>query len=137
MNKQQVYNEINETFGIVPTFFKYIPENTLEQEWNLFKATQLEESVIPNKYKELIGLGIAAATKCRFCAYYHTEIAKLNGATDAEIEDAVHVAKATAGWSAYINGLQIDFEQFKSEMQQMVKYVRETMQQKQPITQRG
>ena len=63
MNKQQVYNEIKETFGIVPTFFKHIPESTLEQEWNLFKATQLEESVIPNKYKELIGLGIAAATK--------------------------------------------------------------------------
>lgn len=137
MNKQQVYNEIKETFGIVPTFFKHIPESTLEQEWNLFKATQLEESVIPNKYKELIGLGIAAATKCRYCAYYHTEAARLNGATDAEIEDAIHVAKATAGWSAYINGLQIDFEQFKSEMQQMVKYIREMMQQKQPVSQRS
>ena len=137
MNKQQVYNEIKETFGIVPTFFKAIPENTLEQEWNLFKATQIEESAIPNKYKELIGLGIAAATKCRFCAYYHTEAARLNGATDAEIEDAVHVAKATAGWSAYINGLQIDFEQFKSEMQQMVKYVREMMKEKQPVSRRS
>lgn len=56
-----------------------------------------------------------------------TQIAKLAGATDAEIEDAIHFAKATAGWSAYINGLQIDFDQFKSEIDQSVAYVKKQM----------
>lgn len=124
MTRREVYKEIEGAFGLVPMMFKAVPDSTLELEWQLFKKTQLEESPIPGKYKELIGLGIAAATKCRYCTLFHTEVAKLNGATDAEIEDAVHFAKATAGWSAYVNGLQIDFETFKKEIQDAVKYVR-------------
>jgi AhpD family alkylhydroperoxidase len=123
MNREQVYDEITEMFGLVPSFFKAIPDKSLEQEWRLFKTTQMDEGPIPNKYRELIGLGIAAVSKCRYCALFHTEVAKLYGATQAEIEDAVHFAKASAGWSAYINGLQIDYDEFKNEIRQVVKYV--------------
>ncbi len=124
VNRKQVYQEIEEMFGLVPSFFKAIPDSSLEMEWNLFKRVQFEEGPIPNKYRELIGLGIAAATRCRYCAYFHTEAARLNGATDAEIEDAVHFAKSSAGWSAYLNGLQFDFEQFKKEVQEIAEHVR-------------
>lgn len=124
MKREQVYKDIEATLGVVPTFMKSIPDSSLELEWNLFKRTQLEESPVPNKYRELIGLGIAAVIKCRYCMYFHTEAAKLNGATEAEIEDAVHFAKATAGWSTYISGMQTDFEQFKKEVQHVCKHVR-------------
>ena len=109
---------------MVPEFLKRIPDRTLGLEWELFKKTQLEPGPVPNKYRELIGLGIAAATKCPYCTFFHTEVAKLEGATDAEIEDAVHFAKASAGWSAYINGLRIDYDQFKKEVLQVVDHVR-------------
>jgi len=124
VNRKQVYQEIEEMFGLVPSFFKAIPDSSLEMEWNLFKRVQFEEGPIPNKYRELIGLGIAAATRCRYCAFFHTEAAKLNGATEAEIEDAVHFAKSSAGWSAYLNGLQFDFEQFKKEVLEIAEHVR-------------
>ena len=52
-NKRQVYNEIEETFGLVPSFLKTIPDATLEQEWELFKKVQIEAGAIPNKYREL------------------------------------------------------------------------------------
>ncbi len=32
--------------------------------------------------------------------------------------------KSSAGWSTYINGLQLDFEQFKKEVMQASKHVR-------------
>jgi len=48
----------------------------------------------------------------------------LNGATDAEIEDAVHWAKSQAGWSTYINGMQVDYDQFKSEVLRACEHVR-------------
>jgi predicted small metal-binding protein len=51
-------------------------------------------------------------------------VAKLNGATDDEIEDAVHYAKSSAGWSAYLNGLQVDYDQFKEEVIRACEYVR-------------
>jgi hypothetical protein len=51
-------------------------------------------------------------------------VAKLNGATDAEIEDAVHYAKSSAGWSAYLNGMQVDYDEFKEEVRRAADYIR-------------
>jgi AhpD family alkylhydroperoxidase len=124
MTRNEIYKEIEEMFGIVPGFFKNVPDSSLELEWHLFKRVQFDEGPIPNKYRELIGLAIAAITKCRYCLFYHTEVAKLNGATDAEIEDAVHYAKSSIGWSAYITGLQTDLDQFKKEVLKACEHVR-------------
>ncbi|MBZ0273651.1 carboxymuconolactone decarboxylase family protein [bacterium] len=123
MTRNEVYAEIEQTLGIVPSFFKVIPDASLELEWKLFVATQLAESPIPAKYKELIGVAISAATKCRYCTHFHTTAARLNGATDAEIEDAIHFAKATAGWSTYVNGLAPEFEDFKAEVAQIASHL--------------
>ena len=127
MNYQQAINEIKESFGFVPSFFKLIPDDYLASEWDLQKRLTLEETLIPNKYKELIGLGIAAATRCRYCTYYHTEIAKLFGATEEEIEETMHVAKQVGGWSTYINGMQLDYEEFKQEIDRAVEHVKSAM----------
>jgi AhpD family alkylhydroperoxidase len=126
MNREEIYKEMEHTLGLVPSFFKLIPDSTLELEWELFKRVQLEESPIPNKYRELMGLAIAGVTKCRYCAFYHTEAARLFGASEEEIEDALHYAKSSAGWSTYINGLQLDFEQFKDEVLRICEHVRST-----------
>jgi AhpD family alkylhydroperoxidase len=123
-SREQIYKDIESIFGLVPSMFKAVPDASLELEWQLFKRVQFDEGPIPNKYRELIGVAIAAATKCRYCSVYHTEVAKLNGATDAEIEDAVHYAKSSAGWSTYINGLQLDYDQFKAEVLQACEHVR-------------
>ncbi len=124
MTRNEVYKEIETMFGLVPMFLKSIPDNSLELEWKLMKKVQFDEGPIPNKYRELIGLGIAANTKCRYCSYFHAVAAKLNGATDAEIEDAVHYAKSSAGWSAYLNGMQFDYEEFKTEMDKIAEHIR-------------
>lgn len=125
MNKEQVYQDIEKTLGKVPVFFKLVPDRSLELEWNLFKTIQLGESPIPNKYKELISVAISGVTKCKYCSFFHTEVAKLFGATDDEIEDAVHYTKSSAGWSAYINGMQMDYDQFKEELLESIKYIKE------------
>jgi AhpD family alkylhydroperoxidase len=124
MTREEVYKEIEEMFGTVPSFFKLVPDSTLDLEWELMKRVQFDEGPVPNKYRELIGLGIAAVTKCRYCALYHTELARLYGATEKEIEDAVHYAKSTAGWSTYINGMQVDYDQFKGEIEQACEFAR-------------
>ena len=125
MTRQQVYQEVEDMFGLVPTFIKMIPDSSLALEWSLMKRVQFDEGPIPNKYRELIGIGIAAVSKCRYCILFHVEAARLNGATDEEIEDAVHFAKSSAGWSAYLNGMQIDYDQFKQEMLAISEHVRQ------------
>jgi AhpD family alkylhydroperoxidase len=124
MTRQEVYGEIEKTFGLVPSMFKEVPDSTLEQEWKLFRTIQLEDGPIPLKYRELIGVAISGVTKCRYCTCYHTEVARLFGASDEEIEAAVHYAKSSAGWSAYINGMQIDYDQFRNEVKQACEHVR-------------
>ncbi|MCL5774175.1 MAG: carboxymuconolactone decarboxylase family protein [Firmicutes bacterium] len=122
--REEVYKDIRENLGLVPSFFEHVTDSTLELEWNLMKQVQMAEGAVPNKYRELIGIAVSGIEKCKYCAFFHTEMAKLNGATDAEIEDALHFAKSSAGWSTYINGLQIDYEQFKKEVLQICDYVR-------------
>lgn len=129
MRREDVYREIEQMMGLVPTMFKALPDSSIEEEWQLFKKVQVEETAIPNKYRELIGVAVAAIMKCRYCSYYHTEIAKLYGATDAEIEDAIHFAKSSAGWSTYINGLQMDFDLFKAEIDESCEHIRQSQMQ--------
>lgn len=130
MNRTEVYREVEQTFGLVPSFIKALPDSSIDQEWQLFKKVQLEETAIPNKYRELIGVGVAAIMRCKYCSYFHAEIAKLYGATDAEIEDAVHFAKSSAGWSTYINGIQSDYDQFKNEIDRACEHIRQSQMKK-------
>lgn len=125
MTREEVYADMKATLGLVPTFFKSIPDSTLGLEWELMKRVQMAPGPIPNKYRELIGIGVAAATKCEYCVYFHTEFARMNGATEAEIEDALHYTKSSTGWSTYINGSQVDLDTFKAEVRTIVKYVTE------------
>lgn len=121
-SRAEIYAEMESLLGLVPTFFKSIPDSTLELEWSLMKRVQMEPGPIPNKYRELIGVAVAAATKCEYCVFFHTEMARLNGATPEEIEDALHYAKSTTGWSTYINGSQADIEAFRAEVKAMVEH---------------
>jgi len=122
-NRSEVEQEIKETIGLVPGFFDRIPDEYLDVEWEVFKRLQLGETLIPNKYKELMGIALHSETKCRYCTLFHTEAAKLFGATDEEIQEAVHYAKMSLGWSAYLNGMQTDYDQFAAELQQVGEYL--------------
>ena len=119
MKRKDIYKEIEGELGLVPSLFDPIPDDTLELEWRLFKKVQMDEGVIPNKYRELIGIGISGVTRCRYCTMFHTEMAKVFGATDAEIEAAVHYSKSSAGWSAYLNGMQMDYDKLKAEVKKV------------------
>ena len=68
MTRAEVEQEIVETLGLVPAFIQELPDYLVESEWTSFRNLQLAETAIPNKYKELIGLAVAGATRCRYCA---------------------------------------------------------------------
>ena len=121
--RNEIEQEIRATLGLVPSFYNRIPDEVLDQEWSLFKHWELEETLIPNKYKELLMLAIHAVTHCRYCTLFHTEAAKMFGATDEEIQEAVHLAKHTIGWSTYLNGIREDHDQFTYELQKIGEFL--------------
>ena len=124
MARTDVQREMKELFGEVIGFIDQIPDEYIDSEWDLIKRVQFGETLIPNKYKELIGLSVAAVTRCRYCALFHTEAAKLFGATDEEVEEAVHYTKLVTGWSTYLNGMQVDYEEFKAQVNRVVDHVK-------------
>ena len=123
MTRQEIYSDMEENLGLVPSFFKIVPDATLEQDWQVFKNIQLAEGVVPNKYKELVGLGISAVTKCSYCTLFHTEVAKMLGATDEEIHEVLRFAGNTALWSTWVNGNQVDYEEFKDELHRIGEFM--------------
>ena len=124
MARTDVQREMKEMFGEVIAFIDQIPDAFIDSEWDLIKRLQFGQTLIPNKYKELIGLGASAATKCRYCVLFHTECAKLFGATDEEVEEAVHYTKLVLGRSAYINGMQVNYDEFRAQVERVVEHVK-------------
>jgi len=45
------------------------------------------------------------------------------GATDEEIQEAVHYAKYSLGWSAYLNGMRTDYDQFADEVRRIGEHM--------------
>jgi AhpD family alkylhydroperoxidase len=70
-------------------------------------------------------LAVSGATRCRYCAYFHIEAARLFGATEDEINETALIAKNTMGWSTYLNTLQFDYDAFTAEFDQVTAHIRE------------
>jgi AhpD family alkylhydroperoxidase len=114
--------------GLVPEFFRRVPDYLIPSEWQTFKSLDLNpETAIPLKYKQLIGLAVSGATRCRYCAYFHAEAARLFGASEDEITETALMAKSTMGWSTYLNTLQFDYDEFTKEFDQIAEHVRSGM----------
>ena len=127
-NTSGIREEMKQMLGQVPGWVGAMPEAALPGFWSMMRDFQLAETAIPNKYKELIGLAVSGATRCRYCALFHTEAAKLFGATDEEIGEASMMAAHTMGASTFVNAMQIDHDAFKRETLEIVSYVRAHMQ---------
>lgn len=123
--RSKVYDEITTALGRTPQWLKLLPEGTLEGFWIQMRDFELAQTAIPNKYKDLIGLAVAGVTRCRYCTLFHTESARLNGATDDEIAEAGAMGALTMQGSTFINAMQLDYEEFKRETLEIVKFVKQ------------
>jgi AhpD family alkylhydroperoxidase len=117
--------DIGKTLGFVPQFFFKLPEGMLPGTWEEMKTLQMNpKTALSGRTKELIGLAVAAQVPCRYCILGHTEFAKLNGANEAEIGEAVGMAAITRHWSTFLNGIQTDETKFRAEIAKIIANVK-------------
>jgi AhpD family alkylhydroperoxidase len=122
---QEAYEDMEKTFGLVPKFFRYFPEEGIAGAWSEFKAVQLNPyTAIGSKHKELIGLSVAAQIPCDYCVYFHRSAAQLFGATDREIREAIGLSAVSRHWSTIFQGATADLAAFKSISDKMVSGAR-------------
>jgi AhpD family alkylhydroperoxidase len=127
ISREDLLRDIRTAFGQVPMFLREIPPPGLNGFWSLMHDFYLAETQIPKKYKELIGLAVSGATHCRYCALFHTEAAKLFGATKAEIAEASLLGGVTMAAGAFLAAQQSDYETFREETHEIVAYVKKQM----------
>jgi AhpD family alkylhydroperoxidase len=119
--------DIGATLGFVPGFLGSLPDSALPGAWEMMKGFQLNPSTaLSGKVKELIGLAVAAQVPCKYCTYAHTEFAKLSGATQQEIAEAIVLASMTRHWSTVLQGQQTDLARFKGEVARLFEHMGKT-----------
>jgi AhpD family alkylhydroperoxidase len=120
---KQIEKEIVAHFGFVPDFYDMLPESALPSEWGAQRDLELSETAIPGKYKELIGLAVAAHIKCRYCIYFHTAAARAHGASDEELKEACFMGGLTVQFSNSLSGMRYDLDKFHQEVDRAVDFM--------------
>lgn len=122
--RAQVEKEMMNAFGLIPQWVGLMPDPAIEGFWRTMADFQLAETKIPNKYKELIGLAVSGATRCKYCQLFHVEAARLFGATEEEIAEAAMMGAHTMSASTFLNAEGIDYDEFKKETLQIVSNIK-------------
>lgn len=123
---QRAYDDMKATLGQVPAMLEVFPETGIAGAWTEMKTFQLNPNTeLSNRVKELVGLAVAAQIPCDYCVYFHTQAAKANGASEAEVREAVAMAAMTRHWSTVLNGMEVDLETFKQETDEMLQFAGE------------
>jgi AhpD family alkylhydroperoxidase len=127
-NQEAVYKDMRANLGMVPNFIAQYPKGSLAGGWREMKELAMGQSTgIPRKYKDLIGLAVAAQIPCQYSIYYHTQSAIMQGATKEELEETAALAGSVQAWSSVVNGLLIDERKMKAEVDQVANYIKSKM----------
>jgi AhpD family alkylhydroperoxidase len=115
-----VYRGAEASFGFVPDFIRRFPPEALPGAWLSFRDVEASPTTaIPGKVKSLIGLAVSAQIPCRYCIVADTEFAKLEGATDREVTEAVTVGAMARQYITLIEGLQVDEKAYRRDWERL------------------
>ncbi len=120
---ENTLKDIEKTYGIVPGFMKGLPQEVLIHDWPLMKKYSVEETKIPAKYRELMGLAVAANIKCPYCQLFHKSAAQMMGATPEEFAEVAFLASFTSRWSAMIHAQHYDYDTYAQETQKIGEHL--------------
>ena len=115
--RDAVNAEVTAMFGGVPSFMQGVADAAVVGLWQQTKSLTLSDSTaLDPKSKALISLAVSAQIPCEYCVWMDTNSARMFGATDQEIAEAVAIAAHTRYMSATFYGLQTDFDVLKAEL---------------------
>jgi AhpD family alkylhydroperoxidase len=116
--------EIHQSLGLVPEFLSRFPAAGLPGAWTQERDVEFNPTTaLSGKHKSLVGLAVAAQIPCRYCVIADTEFAKLEGATDGEITEAIAMGGLTRQWGTMMTGLAIDEGAYKKDMERIAKMI--------------
>ena len=116
MAREDIYNEIKGALGGVPGFFEQMDDAQLEHLWSALRDGFLTETSFSLKDTALIALGASYAAGCEYWIEFHTQTARLVGASEDNLKDAKNIAEAVNEWSKFLYGIKYDMKKWKEEV---------------------
>ncbi len=107
---KQVFDEIQNTFGMVPNFFKAqaaVDPEWLEVNWKREKLIMLAEGALDRKTKEIIAMVVSMVNKCEYCSLAHESMARMVGASQEEINEVKMVVELFSSFNVIADSLKI------------------------------
>jgi AhpD family alkylhydroperoxidase len=104
------------------------PDAFVASTWAQQRAWLIDNNAtIPPKYRALIGLAVSSQIPCAYCIYADTSDARVFGATDEEIKEAIMFGALTRLGSTTLNGNMVDMDAFKAAIDAGAAAMREAM----------
>jgi AhpD family alkylhydroperoxidase len=114
--------DIEQSWGSVPEFIKKFPAVALAGAWKEERDVEVSPATaLSGKHKSLIGLAVASQIPCQFCIIADTEFARMEGASEAEIAEAIGMAALTRHWSTFLNGTLADEAAFRKDVDHLLR----------------
>lgn len=121
VDASSAHRDMSQVLGPMAEDLKAFPPVAMAAAWRGMKDVEIADTALDGKTKELIGAAVAAQIPCRYCVMVHTELAKVAGATDAELAEAIAMASFVRQMSTLVNGLQVDKVRFKQDIARIAK----------------
>ncbi|WP_224271020.1 carboxymuconolactone decarboxylase family protein [Haloprofundus salinisoli] len=125
MVSTQTRHEIEMSLGQVPSWMESLAEPASDHSWGIFRDLSFGETELSPREKALVGVGVAATTKCPYCVHFHKEEARLAEVTEDELEEVVTLAGSTQYFSTVLHGNEVNLDDFVTETTEIVEFLKE------------
>jgi AhpD family alkylhydroperoxidase len=127
---ENAQSDIKSTFGIVPNFMNGYTNESLPGAWSAAKSLRFSSNTaLELKLKGLISLAVASQIPCDRIGYFEEKSATVEGVSRQEQIEAVTMAAITRQWSTFLNGLLLDKDEFRKEVDKIILNVKKMMEQ--------
>ncbi|MBI2440160.1 MAG: carboxymuconolactone decarboxylase family protein [Lentisphaerae bacterium] len=106
----EVYADIKAKFGMVPNFFKAqaaVDPEWLALNWQRVKHVMLSSGALDRKTRELIAYAVSEVNHCEYCSLAHETMARMNGATEQEVNQAREIIELFCSFNAIADTLRV------------------------------
>lgn len=111
---EELYAEIEETFGTVPNFFEAqgeVDPEWLELNWNRWQEIMLSEGALDRQTRELIAITVSILNDCEYCIAAHEMQARQEGGTDEELAEVRKIIELFESFNSIANSLDIEIDE--------------------------
>jgi AhpD family alkylhydroperoxidase len=123
MVSTETRQEMEEYLGLVPSWMDNLSEPAVDHSWGIVRDLEFGETELSAREKALVGVGVAAAMKCPYCATFHKAEARMEDITEDEIEEAINLAGTTQYFSTVLHGTEVDMDDFAHETSEIAEHV--------------